>query len=562
MERLIERMGNRKFLFLPASLLVACLFFFFFTYLCSFGSDSKVYSLKDGWKVSDPDSTYESVSLSDYKFPSNIKVGSTIVFEHVLDEKIPARSTLKFRSYYSKASLFLDDECLYRYGFDLKKSALVGTGFNYVNLPEEVVGKKLKIVFEARETAMANSSLTVEFLPEKMVSDYSARHAVSLCTGVFLGLFGVFLICFGILALAYRTSFLRLILIGVFALLMGTWTLCYTKTIQVFSMNFSINTNLEYVSLYLAPVVFILFLLNMFNKRLESWKRAGLWGSLAFSVLFFVFTSALQILDVAHYPQFLLPFHVFVLVLLIFLIGGQVIYNRRAGLQEKIVALGLVVLLLFVATDLLRYNFLKFFSVIGIFLNMTILPIGTLFFIFSLVASFAVYVYNMVKDMSEKEILAQLAYRDVLTGLYNRTKCESIFEVLDVEDKDFAIVSIDLNGLKNVNDTYGHGTGDKYLSLFAKALMEAFKGIGTTIRMGGDEFVVVIRYEHLMDLNGALMDMLKNGKRYSAKLPMPLEVSYGVAYRGDDGVVKAADVYQSADAKMYVMKQAMKMCRH
>lgn len=561
MIHLFKRKWNCRFLFLPASLLVACLFFVFFAYLCSSGIDGNAYSLEKNWKITDSDSTYESASLLDYKVPSDIKVGSTIVFENVLDANVPQRSTFKFRSYHSKTSVFLDDECLYSYGYDLKKSVLTGSGFSYVNMPDDVAGKKLKIVFEVRETAAANTSLTAEFLPNKTVSDYSARHAVSLCTGVFLGIFGVFLVCSGILALAYKKSFLRLILIGIFAFLMGTWTLCYTKTIQVFSMDFSINTYMEYISLYLGPVVFEALLYYMFYKRLETWKRVGLLVCLAFGVLFVLFTTVLQILDIAHYPLFLLPFHCYILASLIFLVAARIIYNRRAGLQEKIVASGLVVFLVFAATDLLRFNFLKYFGFFENFLNMTILPIGTLLFILFLVASFVVYVYSMVKEMSEKEILAQLAYRDVLTGLYNRAKCESIFEILDAEKKDYAIVSVDLNGLKKVNDTYGHSSGDKFLSKFAKAFKDAFAGIGTTIRMGGDEFVAVVRSEHLGDLNDALMDMLRNEKRYSSKLPVPLDASYGVAYRGTGESVKAMDVYQSADAQMYVMKMASKKGR-
>ena len=52
------------------------------------------------------------------------------------------------------------------------------------------------------------------------------------------------------------------------------------------------------------------------------------------------------------------------------------------------------------------------------------------------------------------------AYRDALTGIYNRAKCEHIFEILNRDDSDYAIVSIDVNGLKYVNDNFGHSMGE------------------------------------------------------------------------------------------------------
>lgn len=557
----LSKMWNRKFLFFIPAILAVGLFSCYIVFVCFSGLDNNITTYEKNWKITDLNATYDSISLLEYRIPSNVKVGSSVVFEKVLDGSVPLRSTLRFRSYHSKVAVFLDDECLYRYGYDLKDNQLTGSGYSYVNMPENVVGKKLKIVFDVQETAACNTSLSVEFMTENVVSDYFARHALSLCTGLFLVIFGLLLVCFGIAALGYRKSFVRLILIGFFAFFMGTWTLCYTKTIQVFSMDFSLNTFLEYFSLYLSPVVFEYFLLNMFFRRLEKRKRKVLWGCFAFGAAFFIITSILHILDIARYPDFLMVFHIYILVSFVLIVGGRVLYTRKAGMQEKIVIVGLAVFLCFAVVDSFRFNVLKIFPFFVNNLTMTILPVGTLLFIFSLVGSFLAYVYGMVKEMSEKEFLAQLAYRDILTGLYNRAKCESIFEQLDKGNDDYAIVSIDLNGLKKVNDTYGHSEGDEFLKLFAKAFKKAFYGMGTTIRLGGDEFLAVVRSEHMCDLNEALVDMKRLEFKYSEGLPVGLSASYGYACRGDNNLMRATEVYQVADTKMYEMKQASKMAR-
>lgn len=561
MSSLFKKIRSRKFLCLVAALFVACLFLFLFIYFCASGFDRNAVPLEKNWKITDSNSTYESVDLSDYKIPEDVKPGFKVVYENILGAEAPLRSTIKVRSYHSAISVFIDGECLYRYGYELDESDLVGCGFHYVNLPENVIGKKLKIIMEIRETAAAKTVLTVDLLSTNAVSDYSARHALSLCSGIFLGIFGIVMVCFGIFALGYRKSFNRLILIGFLAFLIGVWTLCYTKTIQVFSMNFALNTLLEYSTLYLGAVIFELILLKTFYYRIAKWKRIGLWCCIDVGALIFIVTTILHFTGVAHYPKTLSIFHLYILLSFVYIFLTRILFSRNSGLQEKVIANGLGFFLFLAIMDLFRYNLLKYFGYFESYLNMTFLPIGALILVFSLVAGFLVYVYSMVKEKSEKDVLAQLAYRDVLTGLYNRAKCEAIFEVLDNSVSDYAIVSIDMNGLKTVNDSYGHSAGDSLLSHFAKAFKKAFDGIGTAIRMGGDEFVAVVRSEHLKDLDEAIEEMKRQEKIYSSDLPVELDAAYGIAFRGNDGSVKAMDVYRMADAKMYQMKVASKKNR-
>ena len=143
---------------------------------------------------------------------------------------------------------------------------------------------------------------------------------------------------------------------------------------------------------------------------------------------------------------------------------------------------------------------------------------------------------------------------DSLTGLYNRAKCERIFEVLDRRDSKYAIVSIDMNGLKKVNDSHGHSVGDKLLIRYAEVFKKAFNGVGTTIRMGGDEFLAIVRSEHLHELQSALKDLKILEKSNSYGLPVPLEAAYGYAIHELGDPAKANDVYKLADSKMYDMK--------
>ncbi len=86
----------------------------------------------------------------------------------------------------------------------------------------------------------------------------------------------------------------------------------------------------------------------------------------------------------------------------------------------------------------------------------------------------------------------QRASRDSLTGLENRHGVETKLERRIEEKKPFCVVELDLNGFKQVNDTYGHQAGDDLLKQFSAELRSASRSTDVTGRWGGDEFIVVL----------------------------------------------------------------------
>jgi diguanylate cyclase (GGDEF)-like protein len=86
----------------------------------------------------------------------------------------------------------------------------------------------------------------------------------------------------------------------------------------------------------------------------------------------------------------------------------------------------------------------------------------------------------------------QAACRDTLTGLDNRHGIETKMERRITEKHPFCVVMLDLNGFKQVNDTYGHLVGDDLLKQFAAELRSASRSTDAVGRWGGDEFIVVL----------------------------------------------------------------------
>lgn len=82
--------------------------------------------------------------------------------------------------------------------------------------------------------------------------------------------------------------------------------------------------------------------------------------------------------------------------------------------------------------------------------------------------------------------------RDFVTKLYTRRKADQYIRHLKDEHKPFAVIMIDLDDYKEINDEYGHIVGDKALYVFANALQKAYKTEGMVSRFGGDEFLIVL----------------------------------------------------------------------
>ena len=561
---MVMRNGKRllKILIAVMSAVIVAFFIVSFNGACRHGMCDNLIRLEGGWSVSFSDVRLPSLKhVSEFRVPSTVTPGDTIIYERDMSgTAIPLPTTLRFHAYHVAVEVYVDSICYYRYGFDrFKKGDLVGSGIHLVNMPENLDGHTIRVLTVVTERAAAKSLASIELLHSGAMTDYFADNSDSIAIGIFLMFFGIIAFITGCIAVGFDRAFYRLILIAVFAFLMGLWTLNYGKCIQIFSMNFALDTTLEYVSLYLCAIPFGLLLINMRRGKIALWKMNVLKGIVAVGVVFFVVTTILHVTNVAHYPSFLLAYHIYIFASFAFMVIFRVLYDRGAGLQEKILASGTVVFVFFAIADLFRYNIQNIFGWSRSFLEATWLPIGTLLFILLLMVGYLVYLYEEMRDKTEKEMLRQIAFRDALTGIYNRAKCERIFEVLNRDDSDYAIVSIDVNGLKFVNDHLGHSMGDKLLCTFAEVFQKAFNGIGTTIRMGGDEFVAIVRAEHLSDLTRALKTMVLLEKE--AELPIKLNVAYGYSVRRRGDAVTAMDVYRMADANMYAMKLASKQQR-
>jgi diguanylate cyclase (GGDEF)-like protein len=158
-------------------------------------------------------------------------------------------------------------------------------------------------------------------------------------------------------------------------------------------------------------------------------------------------------------------------------------------------------------------------------------------------------------------MLEQQATRDALTGLGNRAMFERALPATiaqaDALNLPFAILYLDVNRFKPVNDTYGHDAGDAMLIVIAARLRAGLRGGDQAFRLGGDEFALILAPGVGQDELEAVQARIADGMRQPIMLPGGQSVdgslSIGSARYPQDSA-DARDLLRHADAAMYAAK--------
>ncbi len=516
-----------------------------------------------GWDIIVNDKIYENQTLSTFVFPENPKKGDVVILEN----KIPSDITNDLSSiilliYLTTVDAKVDGQNVYSYGHEeYDAGKLVGSGNHFIQIPPGSGGKNLTIVLQpAEDGAFTNVPVPTYVVSEFAINVFAYSHIVNAFIGIFLFMLGAVVVMMSAMTLAFDKKSLRLLVIGVVAFLIGAWTLCNMKILQIFSADLVRNTFIEYVALFLVPIP-LLILLYMVREDEAKWKKVFIFTWIGILIAFVIIAIVLQVTNVAHFPKVLTIFHVlaFCSLILAVIVGRKKFKNMDTS--EKLMNIALIVLCVFGGIDILRFNASKYLFPNQELLQDSILPFGTLVFVILLIVSYMFYLYGMVRVEAEKVALSKMAYNDALTGLYNRAKAEDMFVNLVKNKSDYFIINMDLNGLKHANDKYGHEKGDLLLITFAEILEESFKDIGTVIRMGGDEFIIIADISMESKLKPALAKMIGLEAEKSKEINMRIEASFGISSNIEDKSRNPEQVSSVADARMYEMKQKTKAMR-
>jgi diguanylate cyclase (GGDEF)-like protein len=179
---------------------------------------------------------------------------------------------------------------------------------------------------------------------------------------------------------------------------------------------------------------------------------------------------------------------------------------------------------------------------------------------------------TLVAKRGEIAALSDKAYRDPLTGLSNRAALDEFLKRPSVQDRAFAVLAIDLDNFKGVNDSFGHDTGDRLLQVAAIRLKGCVRSGDLLVRTGGDEFLavlVMVRNDQdgpvrriaarvVKDLS-APYDVIatRDGKEADLPAMITISASAGLACYPRDGET-LEEVMKHADECLYQAKEAGK----
>ena len=146
---------------------------------------------------------------------------------------------------------------------------------------------------------------------------------------------------------------------------------------------------------------------------------------------------------------------------------------------------------------------------------------------------------------------------DPLTGLGNRIAYNEYLSALHRKNKIvLAVLNVDLDDFKSINDVFGHHEGDKVLRLFARHLEAVFAGKGIAIRLGGDEFVVLINENKREVIEGYINALNKNINSYNESNNKPYRIKFSYGMTIFNSSYKSIDeLMQHCDKLMYEAKK-------
>jgi len=509
------------------------LFFSFFIYL-GLTENVSVFSARhahDYHAITE----YAVVQTEDASAPAGLRT----VYTWSLQDVANSESCLCFYLVHHCADVYIDGELIHSLTADADNRIGKTISSNWVTVPihEEDNGKQLCIVL----TPLFDS--VVDYEPEFLIGSHFTIVFDQLRVDLSQMFISTLCMILGVLIIAVQLYFVRrthiqsydMIYLGSFSVLLGIWRLTDMKSAPLlFPSNPMVLGYISIGCLFLCGIVLLLYASTLYSE-----KRAApllllsiIWSVISFAVLL------IQILGIADLRQMLPISHVMLIVTICSVPTGAAI-NRRTDSGSRVNAEWgyFPILAVGITVDLVQF-YLFGTSSHGVFTVVAFLIYTVLMFV------------SNILDTTRK------AYIDVPTGLMNRARWDDMLHDHSTEEELVGMVMMDLNGLKKVNDTYGHSEGDKMIRRFSKLLLDTFPSSSCICHWGGDEFTVMTvgaAAERLGDYVAALRSSVDAHNAVSGELP----ISYALGYARSSefpGIDKE-ELLTKADERMYQDKK-------
>ena len=498
------------------------------------------------------------------------KISSVIAYQeqsvyHKLPDNLEEGLSLCFRTKNIDYQVYVDGELRYE---PMRRESKVynkslGNRWNYIPLYSSDAGKIVEVrfhtVYESGRACIDH--LCLGFAAGEIVGTFTGN-AVAFSTCLLILFVGLLLIVADIPANLQMHKNHELLYLGLFAISIAIWCLAETSMLQFYTDDSRLIQFTSCCALIMIPIPLMFYLDAAFGFK----KRVVVPIICGMSVTEFVIRTILHFTGMKDYHETLTFSHVMLAISALILLHSILKNSFRV---EKIRVRNVYMIL-----RTIGFMGLSFAAVIDIIRyyrgnstdNAMFVRIGLLIFILCYGSSSLEKMMNAVKLGVQSEFVSQLAYRDGLTGVGNRTAFQEKLEELEKEKKQLpgiAIIMFDVNDLKLINDNQGHQKGDQLLLCSAEIIKTASESVkGICYRIGGDEFACIVSGEDVDDrCEKAIVFFKKGMDDYNAVKGQPFRISIASGYAVYDKSQEnemLMDVYQQADTRMYENKKQIK----
>jgi diguanylate cyclase (GGDEF)-like protein len=172
----------------------------------------------------------------------------------------------------------------------------------------------------------------------------------------------------------------------------------------------------------------------------------------------------------------------------------------------------------------------------------------------AIICILAAYFQSVREEMlANEEKIKNLVLYDKLTGVYNRAYFEEITsDFFDRFNLPIVLAMGDINGLKLINDTFGHKQGDKLLVAAVTIMKESIGGNNFIVRLGGDEFIIIMPQTTMAEAE-KLVEVIKLNCRSFCSDTIPVDISLGISVV-ENRECRVEDILEQAEERMYRSK--------
>lgn len=510
----------------------------------------EVQTFNSGWQVSDGQRT---TAMSAVPRALTVNRGS-LTLQNTLPDNLFRNGALCFFTSNEAVRVTVDGREIYSYGRhdETAFGSYFGNVWIMVPLDESCAGKTISVELTALSDQYAAGSYSF-YLDNRntLILNLLSKNTVLFASSLIGMSNAMTMILVGVLIRRKGRISRARIYLGMFVLLGHLWALSYVGTLQFLLSNKAISYTLNYSAMMLLPVPFALYLAEMFpGQNKKPYHIAA-----ALFCLYYLIRVALYVANLIALGDYSIITHGLML-----LGSGYAVFlsfsacrqgGSRIALGGILVFLGVafVGVLIFYVNPQLRVWKIDYALLLSFSFNLLLI-----FF-------YMVLLKNNVAMVNQSLQLEHQAYTDAMTQVSNRAAFNLEVERLDANTYPrLTLFMVDLNNLKQVNDTLGHPTGDKLICALANCLEDAFRDLGTIYRYGGDEFVVIIEDAPIDAVNTAraLFDLsiLQRSQRGGCDI----SVAVGMASRLEDqnSNLHVLELLHLADVAMYRIKTLQK----